>query len=113
MTAVPIIGVELAGVTGRLGGSQVQELTGVVPLVDGLGDVDAVVALEPDELASGPRGERLGDLGLADARLAFEQQRPLQAEGEEDRGGESDVGEVAVVGECGLDVFDGFHRARG
>ncbi len=51
---------------------------GVVPVVDRLGDVDALVALEPNQLAAGGCSQRLGELGLADARLAFEQQRPVQ-----------------------------------
>ena len=46
----------------------VQQLAGVVPLVHRLVGVDALVALQPDQLAAEHRGERLGDLGLADAR---------------------------------------------
>src|SRR5438045_2362876 len=37
--------------TTGLDRSQVQQLPGVVPFVDGLARVDALVALEPDELA--------------------------------------------------------------
>ncbi len=81
---------------GGLGGPQVQELAGVVPLVDGLGDVDALVALEADQLAAGPAGQDLGHLGLADAGLALEQQRALQRQGEEDRRGQAVVGQVVV-----------------
>ena len=39
----------------------------MVPLVEGLGGVDALVALEPEQLAAGPAGQHLGHLGLADA----------------------------------------------
>ena len=67
----------------RLGGAQVEELAAVVPVVDGLGGVDALVALQADQLAAGPAGEHLGQLGLADAGLALEQQRPPQRHGEE------------------------------
>ena len=87
-----------------------QQLAGVVPLVDGLAGVDALVALQPHELAARPAGQHLGHLGLADAGLALEQQRALQAQGEEDRGGQALVGEVVVLGERGADVVDGLHH---
>ena len=57
-------------------------LAAVVPVVDGLRHVDALVALQADELAAGPAAEHLGDLGLADARLALQQQRPAELERE-------------------------------
>ena len=79
------VGAAAGRLAGRLGGAQVEQLAGVVPVVDGLGGVDALVALEPDQLAAGPGREHLGDLGLADAGLAFEQQWPLELEREEDR----------------------------
>ena len=41
-----------AGAAGRLGGAQVQQLAAVVPLVDAPGDVDALVALQADQLAA-------------------------------------------------------------
>ena len=69
----------------RLDRPQVQELAGVVPLVDGLRRVDALVALQPDQLAAGPAREHLGHLGLADPGLTLEQERPLQRERQEDR----------------------------
>jgi hypothetical protein len=43
--------------------------------------------------------EHLRDLGLAHTGLALEQERPLQGHGEEHRGGEPLVGDVAVRGE--------------
>ena len=45
-----------------------QQLAGIVPLVQRLGGVDAVVALQPDQRRVEDRRERLGRLGLADAR---------------------------------------------
>ena len=79
-----------------LGGAQVEQLAGVVPVVDGLGGVDALVALQADQLATGPRRQHLGDLGLADAGLALEEQRPLQCHRQEDRRRQTLVGQVAV-----------------
>ncbi len=90
--------------------AEVQQLPGVVPLVDGLGGVDALVTLQAHELAARPARQDLRHLGLAHAGLALEQQRTLQAYGEEDRGGEALVGQVVVRGERGADVVDGLHE---
>ena len=87
-----------------LGGAEVEQLAGVVPVVDRLGDVDALVALEADQLAAGHAGERLGEFGLADAGLALEQQRPAQRHRQEHRGRDPLVGEVSLRGERLSDV---------
>ncbi len=92
--------------SGRLGGPEVQQLAGVVPLVERLGRVEAVVALEPDERRAGPGREGPGHLGLAHAGVAFEEQRPLQPQGQEHGGGEPLVAEVALGAEAGDDVVD-------
>ena len=63
-----------------LRGADVQELARVVPLVDGVRDVEALVALEADQPRAEHAGERLGRLGLPDARLALEQHRLLERE---------------------------------
>ena len=75
----------------------VQHLSRVVPLVQRLRRVDALVALQSDQLAPEHHRERLGDLGLADADLALEQQRTAQREGDEDRRGQAAVGEVPTA----------------
>ena len=64
----------------RLGETDRHHLRGIVPLVDGGGDVEAFVALQADQPAAERRGEHLGDLGLADAGLAFEKKRPAEPE---------------------------------
>ena len=74
------IGRLAGGLTRGLGRAEVQELACVVPVVHRLRGVDALVALQPDQLAPGPRRQHLRQLGLADAGLAFEQQRALQLE---------------------------------
>jgi hypothetical protein len=56
-----------------------QQLAGVVPLVERLVGVDALVALQPDELPPEHGGQHPGDLGLADAGLALQQQRRSSA----------------------------------
>ena len=72
------VGAAAASLAAGLGGAQVQQLARVVPVVDGLGGIDALVALQADELAARPAAEHLGNLGLADARFALEQQRAFQ-----------------------------------
>src|SRR5215212_6738511 len=80
-----------------LGGADVEELAGVVPLVDGLVDVYALVTLEADERCLEDAGEDFGDLGLADPCLAFQKQWPSEFQGEEDRGGQPFVRQVIVL----------------
>ena len=72
-----------------------QQLALVVPLVERGRLVEPLVALQADQLGAVDRGQRLGDLGLADARLAFEQQRALQQLHERQRRRQLAVGDVA------------------
>ena len=71
-----------------LGDADRDHLRGVVPLVDRGRDVEPLVALQADQPAPERRGQHLGDLGLADAGLAFEEQRPAHLEREEQHGRE-------------------------
>ena len=64
----------------RLGQPDAQQLARVVPLVERLAGVDALVALQPVQRRVQHAGQRLGRLRLADARLALQQQR-LRAAG--------------------------------
>jgi hypothetical protein len=91
--------VQLALVDAALRRAQGEELARVVPVVEGVVDVDALVALQADEPRAGGGGQRLGDLGLADARLALDQQRLAQLGGEEDGRRQRTVGEIALLGE--------------
>jgi hypothetical protein len=91
---------ELARVAARrLGGADLEQLARVVPVVQRARDVDALVALQPDQARAGRLGERLGGLGLADPGLALQQQRLLEVDREEDRDRERLVGEVPLRGE--------------
>ena len=74
-----------------------EHLAGVVPLVQRLVGVDALVALQPDQPAPEDRREHLGHLGLADADLALDQDRAVQRQRDEQRGREPAVGQVAAV----------------
>ena len=96
----------LADAFARLDG---EELALIVPLVERGVLVEALVALQADQLGAVHGGERLGDLGLADAGLAFEQQRPLEELHQPQRGRDVAVGDVADGGEA---VGDGVARKR-
>ena len=84
-----------------------QQLLAVVPLVERLGLVQALVALQPHERAVEVRGERLGQLGLADAGRALDQHGLAEPGGEvgDERGGLA--GQVADGAEAGVDLADG------
>ncbi len=77
-----------------LGDADRDHLRGIVPLVNRCRDIETFVALQPDEMTGERRREHLGDLGLADARLAFEKQRPAHLEREKEHGRERPVGEI-------------------
>ena len=62
----------LVMLAGGFGETDRHHLRRIVPLVDRARDVEAFVALQPDQPSVERGGENLGDLGLADARLAFE-----------------------------------------
>ena len=103
-----LAGVASLGAAGRLGEgfdrAQVQDLAREVPVVERLGGVDALVALEPDQPESERLRQSLGERRLAGAGLALEQDRPVQPAREEGHGRERIVGEVARAAECGRDV---------
>ena len=56
----------------RLERAQVQDLAREVPVVERLGGVDALVALQPDQRQVERLGDRLGQRGLAGAGLALD-----------------------------------------
>ena len=92
----------LADALARLDG---EELALIVPLVERRVLVETLVALQADQLGAVDGGERLGDLGLADAGLAFEQQRTLEEIHQPQRGRDVAVGDVADGGESIGDLF--------
>src|SRR5207248_11129756 len=78
----------------------------------GLADIDALVTLQPQQLPTGPPRQHFGNLGLADARLALQQEGTVQAQGQEDDGRQTLVGQVAVLGQGLLYCFDRSWQAR-
>ena len=73
-----------------------QQLARVVPVVQRVMEVDALVALEADQPRALRSGKRARHLGLADPGLALEQERLLERRGQEDGGAQGLVGEVAL-----------------
>ena len=91
----------------RLQQPDLEHLARVVPLVDGRVDVQALVALEADEPGPERGREDLRELRLADAGLAFEQERPPEFERQEDRRRQRAVRDVVALAEVDLDGLDG------
>jgi hypothetical protein len=88
---------QLALVDAALRRAQREKLARVVPVVQRLVHVDALVALQADEPRAAGSGDRLRDLGLADARLALDEQRQPQVGREEQRRRQGAVGEVVLL----------------
>ena len=65
-----------------LGHADFDHLGLVVPLVDGVGDVEPFVALQPDQPGIQQPRHDVGDLGLSDARPALYQKGALQGLGQ-------------------------------
>ena len=83
----------------RFGDPDRDHLRGVIPFIDRGRDIEALVALQPDQPPPERRREHLGDLGLADAGLAFEEDRPAHLQGQEKHGAKRAVGQIIGLGE--------------
>ena len=88
-------------------GLDAQELLLVVPLVERLGLVEALVALEADEAGAGHLGHRLGQLGLAGAGRTLDEDRLAEPIGQVDDAGDALVGQVVDLAERLADLGDG------
>ena len=92
-------------VTG-LEDADLEQLPRVVPLVHRVVDVEALVALQANQLGVERRREGLRDLRLADAGLALEEKRALQPQREKCRHRQRAVGDVRLRGERRLQIVD-------
>ena len=84
-----------------------QHLPGIVPFVQCLVRVDALVALQPDQPPAENCGQDLGDLGLADPDLALQQHRPVQRQRYQQGSCQTPVCEVAALPEPVSQLTDG------
>ena len=78
---------------------RVEQLLAVVPVVQRLGLVLTLVALQAHQAPAGGQRERLGQLGLADPGRALQEQRLVEPGQQEHARREPLVGKVAVLGE--------------
>jgi hypothetical protein len=81
-----------------------QQLLLVVPLVERPGLVEALVALQPDQVGAGRPGDRLRQLGLADAGRPLDEEGLLEGAGEVRRRRGGRVGQVAHLAQPGAGV---------
>src|SRR6266850_2295288 len=98
---------------GRLGQPALDHLPRVVPLVGRLGNVQALVALQANELAAERLRHHLADFGLADAGLALQEQRAAHGERKEKGGGEAAIGHVLARREQRLGLVDRLWKGLG
>src|SRR5262249_54822740 len=89
-----------------------EQLALIVPFVQRGVLVEALVALQPDQFGAVYRRQRLADLGLADAGLALQQQRPLEEIHQPQRHGKIAVSDIADPGESLGDVVAVLVRFR-
>jgi hypothetical protein len=87
-------------------GLDAEELFAVVPLIQRACFVQALVALQADEIELCRCRDGLGELGLPDARRALDQQRLSQPVGEVHRRADTTIGDVLRFSELVDDVVD-------
>src|SRR5262249_41087554 len=96
----------------RLLGAQSQELALIVPVVEGVVDVDSLVALEPHQGHVRGGGRRVGQPGLPAARRACAQRRPRDRERQGEKGGGPLVAQVSLAGEGVAQLVDPLRRGH-
>ena len=99
--------VDIAPRVAVLVGLDAEQLLLVVPLVQGLRLIEALVALQADESGTGHLSDALGELGLACTCRSFDEHRLAQPIGEECNTGNPIVGEVVHVTETFADSVHG------
>ena len=94
-------------VAHRLRQANFDHLPRVVPLVDGRRDVEPFVTLEAQQGTPEPFRQHRGECGLADPGLALEEERAVQAEGDEQAGCQVAIRHVVAAGEQRERLVDG------
>ena len=95
-----------------LAGLDAQQLLAVVPLVERLGLVEPLVALQADEPGAGELGHRLGQLRLARPGRPLDQHRLGQPVGQVDDAADGLVGQVAHLGQAAPHRVQGLEPGR-
>ena len=72
------VGIFCSGFTACLGGTKMQQLARIVPVVYGLRSVNSFVALQTNQLAAGHCRNHFCKFGFAYAGFALKQQRSMQ-----------------------------------
>ena len=85
----------------------------MVPLVDGVVDVQPLVALQAYQWSIKSCGQGAGDFGLAHAGLSLQEQGALQPHGQEYGNGQGAVGDVTLPAQQLLYAFDGIGGGGG
>src|SRR5262252_7544848 len=85
---------------------RVQQLLGVLPLVERLAFIESFVALQTNQVVTQRGGEHLGEVSLADAGRPFHQDRLLERACEVYDGRDSPARDIIVCGESFDDFVD-------
>jgi hypothetical protein len=95
---------------GCVENAQFEQLTRVVPLVQRVTDIQALVALQTNEIGAecGGSGGRKG--GFANSGLPLEEERPFQAERKKQRHRKTPVRHVMLSGQALLKIGNGFGK---
>ena len=102
----------LAPAAFTLGEAYFEDLPRVIPVIDRGRDVEAFIALKPDQLPVERGCESLRDLGLAHTGLALDEQGLPQAKRKKQRDREGAIGDIALAVERACHLFDGAHGRR-
>lgn len=94
----------------RIKNPELEQLPRIVPFVQRVPDVQPFVALQPNQIGLQRSGCGRRKRGLADARFAFEEERPFEPERQKERNGETAVGDVVLGGQAMLQIGNGFRE---
>lgn len=91
---------------------RVQELLGILPLIESFGLVQSFVALEADEVTAERAGDGFGQFSFADAGGSFGEQGFAQLLRQVDGCGDFVAGDVLLFAKAVVGLFDGLVSAR-
>jgi hypothetical protein len=94
----------------RLQHPHFEQLPRVVPLIQRLRRLQSLVTLQTNQVGAQRARDGTRQRCLADARLAFEEQRTFEADRKKQRDREAVIGDVVLLGKPLLQVGDGFRK---